>query len=333
MTPPTNVISSTVGDPTPPAEWARQACVWTAWPHHVDWGDALGEARAEVAALVAFLSRHQPVRVLVRQRDRSAAAAALGDTASLVTANYGDIWLRDTGPVFVGVGEARRARRFAWNGWGGKYVYSGDGAVGDDLAREAGVPIDRCDWVLEGGAIDSNGAGTLLTTRECLLNPNRNPHMTEADVEAALRRDLGARRVVWLDRGLRNDHTDGHVDTLARFVSPTTVACMTPADDDPNRDALAAVEAALGRAGFDVAHVPSPGAVRDDSGELLPASYVNFVIVNGAVAVPTYGVEADSAAVEAVAELFPDREVVGASARAILTGGGAFHCITRDQPA
>jgi agmatine deiminase len=194
------------------------------------------------------------------------------------------------------------------------------------------------DFVLEGGAIEVDGAGTLLTTKQCLLGSSRNPTLDAPQLEARLRWALGVEHVVWLDHGLANDHTDGHIDTLARFVAPGIVVCMESASNDPNGDALdsiirdlkAARTAANER--LEIVTVPSPGAVLDASGALLPASYTNFYIANTVVVVPTYGVAADERAVRAFEELFPGRKVVGLPCKEVVVGGGGFHCTTQQQP-
>jgi agmatine deiminase len=195
----------------------------------------------------------------------------------------------------------------------------------------AGLPCARSDWILEGGALDGDGSGTVLTTEQCLLNPNRNPGMDRAAVEAALRRDLGFARVVWLDEGLLNDHTDGHIDNLARFVAPGRVAIPTPAAGDPNAAVYQDAARRLADAGLDIVTLPSPGKVIRD-GEIIPASYMNFYIGNAAAVVPLYGAANDEAAVAAVQALFPDRKAVGLSADHVLTGGGSFHCISQQLP-
>ncbi len=181
--------------------------------------------------------------------------------------------------------------------------------------------------------MDVDGEGTLLTTRQCLLHPNRNGARTLGEVETALREHLGVSRILWFGDGLANDHTDGHVDTVVRFVRPGVVVAMEPApSDDPNRDALRALIAEATGYGLEVVPIPSPGRVVGVDGRVMPASYVNFYVSNASVVVPTYGVAADDAAVERIAALFPDRKTLGVDARAILTGGGAFHCITQQQP-
>jgi agmatine deiminase len=247
-------------------------------------------------------------------------------------ARYGDVWLRDTGPIFLTRPGELAAARFQFDGWGGKYVMAGDTEVAAKVAAWAGARGAAFELVLEGGAIEVDGTGTLLTTRQCMIGGGRNPGLDERAIEARLRWALGVERIGWLDRGLHNDHTDGHVDTLARFVAPGVVACMEPAPGDPNRDALAGILGDLRAAGFEVVTVPSPGAVLDAAGSLLPASYMNFYLANTTVVVPTYGAPADDAAVAAIAALFPGRRAVAVDGTPVVVGGGAFHCSTQQQP-
>jgi len=325
------------------AESAPHAAVWLAWPY-LEWGRYLAAAQTELAAFADALSTRggERVRMLVATDAlRAEATAALGDASvELVDHPYGDIWMRDIAPTFVRLGTGELgAVCFAWNGWGGKYLYEHDSGVAAALAALVGVQvISLSPMVSEGGALELDGAGSCLTTRDCLLNPNRNPMMDEATASEELRRVLGVSNVHWLDGTLANDHTDGHIDTLARFVSEGTVACMEPEADDPNRDTLreirkclSAMRDASGRR-LEVVTIPSPGRVEDDDGTVMPANYTNFYIANDAVFVPTYDVPADERAVEAIGRLYPGREAIGIAAKNILTGGGALHCITREQP-
>jgi agmatine deiminase len=328
-----------------PAEWAPQKAIWTAWPANPDqWNGDLASPRRDVAGLVRALSRSNRVRLLVSGAEAEASARAeFGHAAEIVSARYGDIWLRDTGPIFARTEIGPVALRFRTNGWGGKFDLPDDATVGDDIARLAGTPVRGFDFVLEGGAVEHDGEGTILATRETLLNDNRNG-WTETKAEAALREAFGASKIVWLDQGLLNDHTDGHIDAIARFIGPGRVVCQTPAGrDDPNAITLNAIarrlEAATDASGrkLEVIRIPSPGLVVDDLGEAAPASHVNFVIANGAVAVPVYGTPSADRAVEALQVVFPDRKVLGLPSRALLgsglAGGGSFHCITREEPA
>src|SRR4051812_3441546 len=339
-----------------PAEWELHDAVWTAWPHDPDqWLEGLEPPQRALMAMVAAIvdvddgrPRGERVELLVRDAgDEAAARALLGPAVAGVRfhrARYGDVWLRDTGPIFVtrpgGAGEPGElaAARFQFDGWGGKYLMPGDPEVAGHVAARTGVRGAAFDFVLEGGAVEVDGEGTLLTTRQCLLGGARNPGLDPRALEARLGWALGAERVVWLDRGLANDHTDGHIDTLARFVMPGVAACMEPAPGDPNRDALAGILADLAAARtaggdrLEVVTVPSPGAVEDAAGNLMPASYMNFYIANTVVVVPTYGVAADDAAVRAIAAMFPTRRVLGVPGKPVLVGGGAFHCTTQQQP-
>ena len=330
---------------TIPAEWAPQKAIWTAWPADAgEWDSDLEAPRRDVAALVrALAGAGNRVRVLVAGDEaRATAQAALDSATELIAADYGDIWLRDTGPIFARSAAGPLALRFATNSWGGKYDLPADATVGDDVARHAGAAVRRFEFVLEGGAIDHDGAGTVLTTRQTLLNPNRNG-WTKSQAEAALRLSLGAKSIVWIDEGLANDHTDGHIDNIARFVAPGRVVCQAPAGpDDPNASTLDAIARTLAAAHdahghkLDVVRIPGVGLYRNALGEISPASHMNFIIANGIVVVPVYGTPSQAAALEALAAVFPDRKVVGVPSRGLLgcgtAGGGSFHCITQQEP-
>jgi agmatine deiminase len=329
-----------------PAEWEPHDAVWLAWPsHEALWGEALPEVRSAFVALCEAIADRSPagalrgerLEVLVpdeEQHDLAAGAlAALAPRFHLIP--FGDIWLRDTAPIFVHDSDgAVAAAVFSFNGWGGKYDLPGDAEVASRIA--ASFPAVRHDFVLEGGSVESDGQGTVLTSRQCLLNDNRGGPSRET-IERRLEA-LGAEKVLWVDEGLANDHTDGHIDTLARFVAHGVVAVMAPVAGDANGATLERIAAALegqtdarGRPVL-VKRIPSPGRVVAPDGRLMPASYLNFYVANTTVIVPTYRSPNDAAAVAAVAELFPERRTVGVDALRLLEGGGAFHCITQQQP-
>ncbi len=322
--------------PRQPPEWAPHACVWIGYPSHSDlWLDDLEPARAEVAAFASAVwagGKGEEVRLVAADPDSVDSARAYVPFATVVQEPFGDIWLRDTGPILLKDGARRIARSFRFNGWGGKYELEGDDTVGLRLAESIGLDGERRDWILEGGAIDVDGTGLAVTTEQCLLNPNRNEGMGREEVEARLAVDLGIERLLWLGEGLVNDHTDGHVDNLARFVGQGRIAIPEPAGaDDPNAGVYSSARARAEGYGLEVASLPSPGRVERD-GEIIPASYMNFYIGNAAVVVPLYGAANDEAAVEAIAALFPDRVAIGRRADHVLTGGGSFHCISQQVP-
>ena len=318
----------------PPPEWALHDAVWIGFPSHPElWLEDLEPARKEVAAFArAVHADGRGEKVILIAADEEAAAAAIsyaGGSAHIVIEPFGDIWLRDTGPIVDGAG---RAHDFRFNGWGGKYDLEGDSDVGRRLAKRAQLGVEEHPWILEGGAIDGDGTGLCVTTEQCLLNPNRNPSLSKADVERLLAADLGYTRVLWLGDGLVNDHTDGHVDNLARFVAKNRLLIPEATDNDPNwRVYQDAAQRAQGF-GVEVVRFPSPGRVLSPEEEIVPASYMNFYIGNAAVVVPVYGQDNDDAAIAALTELFPDRQVVGQRADHILTGGGSFHCISQQLP-
>ncbi len=320
----------------PPPEWAPHEAVWIGFPSHVElWEDDLTPAKEEVAAFAAAVAaegKGEAVWLIAADETAAAEARRLAPFARVIVEPFGDVWLRDTAAIILGSGEERRGVDFRFNGWGGKYDLPGDDTIGERLAHEAGLPCNRADWILEGGAIDGDGSGTVVTTEQCLLNPNRNAGMDRADVEEALARDLGFERFVWLGEGLMNDHTDGHVDNIARFVAPGRVAIPTVANGDPNAAIYKDAARRLADAGLDLVTLPSPGEVVRD-GQIIPASYMNFYIGNAAVVVPLYGAANDEAAVHAIQALFPDRKAIGLRADHILTGGGSFHCISQQLPA
>jgi len=319
-----------------PPEWHPQDWLWIGFPHDAEeWHGALARAQEQIAAFAnAVAESGQEVRLLVRDDANEARARELvGSTVRLECRTYGDIWLRDTGPLVVLDADGQRiARRFGFNGWGGKYMMAGDETVGSDLAASAGLPVEVADWILEGGAVDGDGAGLAVTTEQCLLNPNRNPELSRGEIEARLARDLGFEHVLWLGDGLLNDHTDGHVDNLARFVAPDVLALpMASGADDPNAAIYADARERARRFGVEIRDVPSPGRF-EVGGRAEPASYMNFTVTTHLVVVPTFDSPHDADGVAAVAACFPGRATIGLPADAVLAGGGGFHCASQQMP-
>jgi len=326
-----------------PPEWSWQRRIWTAWPsHEAYWEGRIDLARCEVAAffeamvaggeedIVAWVD---PVVVETIPSDLRESRI------TWLVEPLGDIWIRDTGPLFTRVGNEIRAVCFRQNGWGGKYVMPGDERVGKRISEEAGYRREDYNLVVEGGALELDAKGTLLTTKVCVLNSNRNPGLKAEEAEEIFRQSLGVGKTIWLEGGLLNDHTDGHIDNIARFVGPGKVAVMEPfGEHDPNRGQYEAIirklenETDLDGNRLSLHGVPSPGRIEGHDGEIVPASHLNFLIRNRQVIVPVYGARSTDDALSAIQAIFPDREVVGLSAKAILSGGGAFHCMTQQEP-
>jgi agmatine deiminase len=317
--------------------------MWLGFPSHPElWGEQLQPARAEAAALALALAGPGAEKVKLLAAGSEAAVAArdlvgANEGVEIIDFAFGDIWLRDTGPIFTSAAEAAA---FRFNGWGGKYVLAGDESVAAAIATLAGARLESHPFVLEGGALEHDGAGLAITTRACLLNPNRNPLWREADAEGALRRALGVTKTLWLGNGLMNDHTDGHVDNLARFTAPAVVVCpMAFGREDPNAAVYDEAARVLGEAAdtrgeaLRVARIPSPGRIIGEDFRVAPASHMNFLIANKAVVMPSYERVASRLAAEGLQELFEDRQVIALPSSALLIGGGSFHCISQQQPA
>ncbi|WOE76037.1 agmatine deiminase family protein [Alterisphingorhabdus coralli] len=316
-----------------PAEWEPHEKLWIGFPHDAtEWPGQLEAAQREVAGFAnAVAASGEAVSLICRNASNLALAQSLVDpVVQCSPAEYGDIWLRDTGPLVTRAPDgSRRAQIFRFNGWGGKYRIAGDETIGVDLAKDAGLPTNHHGWILEGGAIDVDGRGLGVTTEQCLLNPNRNPQMRREDIEDALRAALGIERLLWLGDGLINDHTDGHVDNLARFVAPGVLAVPEASGgDDPNADIYADAADRAAAFGLETIRLPSPGRVESE-GIVQPASHMNFVVGNRAVFVPVYGTPYDQAIVDALQAIWPDKSILPLPASAILSGGGSLHCASQ----
>jgi len=321
-----------------PAEWAPHDWLWIGFPGDpAEWPDALPEAQAQIAAFANAVhagGRGEAVRLVARTEQDAALAETLVDPGVSVThVPFGDIWLRDTGPIAALSPSGERALSgFGFNGWGGKFDMAGDTEIGARLAKGTGLPYRPFDLVCEGGSLDTDGTGLFVTTQQCLLNPNRNPSPDADIIRSVLTHALGLTDMLWLGDGLLNDHTDGHVDNLARFVAPGVLAVpQATTDDDPNEFIYADAAARAIAFGLDVVRLPSVGRYEID-GDIAPASYMNFLVANAVVVVPHYGAPNDAAAVEALHPFFPGRDVVGVPSTALLRGGGSFHCCSQQMP-
>ncbi|HEX7034969.1 MAG TPA: agmatine deiminase family protein [Pseudomonadales bacterium] len=332
-----------------PPVWAPHQATWFSWPHNVEtWpGGRLARAERALAEAVAKLSRHEHVYLnVLNERHAEHVRRLLPAGTNLAAVSLepiptDDAWCRDHGAIFVFDGDGRlTALDFRFNAWGDKYPpYDRDDAVPPQMAARLGVPVVSVDYVLEGGSIDVNGAGTLLTTTQCLLNPNRNPERSQGEIEAMLHEYLGAERVLWLGDGIVGDDTDGHVDDITRFVAEdTVVTAVEPDPADPNhrplaenRERLDGFRLADGRA-LNVVELPMPEPVRSGA-ERLPASYANFYIANGLVLVPVFGCDRDADALGVLRGCFPGRDVVGIDCRDVVFGLGTLHCLSQQVPA
>ncbi len=336
------------GHPTPrhdgfamPAEWEDHAACYVSWPcREATWHGHLREAERAYAEVIAALQRFEPVTVLCDPSTRNAARSALGPDVEFLEVELDDAWIRDNGPIFVRRPDGRVAAvRFRFNGWGGKFPHGRDELAPIRVAASLRMRRYDAPLVLEGGSISVDGEGTLLTTEQCLLNPNRNPGMSREEIEAALGEYLGIRKVIWLGRGQAGDLTDGHVDGVAAFAAPGLVlAAHTPVVPDPNHaalaDNLARLETATDSRGrsIETVHLPMPPA-RSLHGVPITSSYANVYFANGGVVMPMYGIREDRDALDVLRSVCPNREVVGVDARYLELGGGAVHCITQQRPA
>ena len=327
-----------------PAEWEPQSAVLIAWPHaDTDWAERLGEVEETYIALVAAIARFEGVLICVADDDVEAYARARLSSARVdmrqvrfVPIAYDDTWLRDSGPITLRGGEAFRLMDFRFTGWGGKFEAALDSATTSKL--DWNVPVESVPLVMEGGSLEINSHGQLLTTRYCLMNPNRNPQLSQADVEAQLEKHLGATQVWWLNHGdLEGDDTDAHIDTLARFCDDSTIAYVQCTDKvDSHYDELAKMEQELQAlaATHQLKLVPLPmtPALFDDDGQRLPATYANFLIINGAVLLPVYGCDTDALAISQMQKAFPNHDIVPIDCLSLTWQHGSLHCVTMQLP-
>jgi agmatine deiminase len=333
-----------------PAEWAAHRATWLSWPHNQEtWPTQLERVRDAWVQMIQALSPHEMVYLLVNDdpmqedaRIRLKAAGAVMENVAMIKMPTVDVWMRDYGPTFVlrnGQDLPLAINDWIFNGWGGKYqAYEHDDKVARSIAELLNLPVFEHPVVLEGGAIEVNGAGICLTTEQCLLNKNRNPHLSRAEIEQLLKDSLGVSQIIWLGDGVAGDDTDGHIDDIARFVDATTVVCAVEDDSRdenyaPLRENLERLEGARDHNGsrLNIITLPSPRPVLCQ-GSRLPASYANFYIANEVVLVPIFNDPGDRKALGILSELFPTRKAIAIGCADVVAGLGAVHCVTQQEP-
>jgi agmatine deiminase len=327
-----------------PAEWERHESTWLSWPKDpLTFPSAIiDRVEQTYIEMIRTLQRGERVDLLVDdQKTEGRVTSMLSSTTNVRfhQIKSQDVWIRDYGPIFVRGSREVAATKWIFNAWGGKYEeLMKDNETGKEICKELGVSAFEPGIILEGGSIDVNGSGSCLTTTQCLLNKNRNPQLSKSEIEKYLRDFLGITNPIWLGDGISGDDTDGHVDDIARFVSPSKAVCMIEDDhSDENYEALKRnyeiLENARTSDGTPLEVVPllMPGKVEDPEGRL-PASYANFYIANNAVLVPVFGDRNDAAALSTLSEVFPQRKIVGINCRELVFGFGAMHCVTQQQP-
>lgn len=338
--------------PRLPAEWEPHEALILTWPHaDSDWGRHLSEVEQCFEGLARAAAQFEPIVVICanrhtmgRVRNRLSEARVDPQRLILAEAPSNDVWARDHGPITtVNPDGSAQLLDFHFNGWGERHASNADDRIVRALIEQGVIGAQtyrRIEWVLEGGSVDCDGAGTLLTTTSCLLNPNRNGEASREQVEAKLTKRLGGHRVIWLEDGwLEGDDTDGHVDMLARFIDSETIAHVTCDDPlDPHYQPLARMRESLQKAltmngePYKLIELPLPQPIYDEAGQRLPGTYANFAFVNGGILVPAYSDPADSIAVARLAAARPDRQVVSVPAHSLIREGGSIHCATMQLP-
>ena len=334
-----------------PAEWARHRATWLSWPHNQEtWPTQLEKVRDVWIQMVCALSAHERVYLLVNDEPtgrqvaaRLVKARADMQNVTLLKIPTVDVWMRDYGPTFITRASRENPLAFndwIFNGWGGKYKsYEEDESIARAIAETLKIPVFDHKFILEGGSIEVNGTGTCMTTEQCLLNNNRNPHLSRAEIEEFLKGALGVSHLIWLGEGIVGDDTDGHIDDIARFVNPTTVVCIVEANSkDENyrylQENYERLQCATDQNGekLSIVKLPCPQPVYYD-GARLPASYANFYVANGVVLVPILNDPNDAEVLGVLGELFAERKVVGLRCNEVVAGLGAIHCVTQQEPA
>ena len=313
-----------------PAEWEKQEVLLLTFPHKKsDWLPYLEEIQESYVSLLEASCKFQPCILLCDNVDNAKEKLGHIENLTLVHVNCDDTWIRDYGPIDVFEDGKVKAYDFTFNAWGDKFGSSLDNLATRELFKQGILKGERSEqeFILEGGSIDSNGDGVLLTTTTCLLNKNRNAHLSKEQIESKIKELLGLKKIIWLENGhLSGDDTDAHVDTLARFLDKNTIAYVTCKDkNDEHYEPLLKMEEELKATGFDLVGLPLPEAIFYD-GERLPATYANFIFVNDAVIVPTYNQKSDEEVLQTFKDFFPNRKIVGVDARVFIRQHGSLHC-------
>ena len=322
-----------------PAEWEKHQATWMAWPCREEiWSNGLEKARHAFAKVANTISEYEPVNMIVRAEDAPSAQKLLNSDIEIHFFDLDDSWARDISPLWVEEqldgSEHSLALKFIFNAWGNKFEsYAHDAKVAEHITQIAHSKVETHDVVLEGGSIHGNGRGILLTTKECLLNPKRNPQLSQDDIESFLLKTFGAKAVIWLNKGLYGDvDTDGHIDNIACFVDDKTVLTQSTDDrDSENFDIYHENREIIKDAGMELIEIPEPDA-RYSDGQRVPLSYINYYIANDLVVLPSFGCKQDQAAMSILRNLYPKRDIKQLDANEILVGGGGIHCITMQQP-
>jgi agmatine deiminase len=335
-----------------PAEWEAHEATWLAWPDNIEtWPEHLDAARWVYAQMIAALSHREKVYVLVKNctsddqlEEQLGRAGAQRSQVQICHIPYNDSWMRDAGPIFITNPSSKEyplvAHDFIFNAWGKKYEpYDDDDAIPQHASRLLQLPLIRHDLVLEGGSIDVNGQGCVLTTKQCLLNKNRNPQLSQEQIEAQLKRFLGLTQVLWLDEGIEGDDTDGHIDDITRFVSPSRILTVVENNrSDPNYAPLKSNAEKLRQMRdqkgdpFEIIELPMPDKRVEGPFGRSPASYANFLIANNCVLVPVYSAPNEAAVLTLFQDAFPDRSIIPIECTALVAGLGSIHCVTQQQP-
>lgn len=326
-----------------PAEWETHSATWTSWPFDDElWFGLLEKVRIEFAELVKTISIFEPVHLLVRDNEAFESANQFLKDVTNVTFHHvplDDIWFRDNGPIFVKNQNQLKCTKWEFNSWGQKFHWQKDNQAAYSIMEFLKIPHTKTNIVMEGGSLDVNGEGVALTTEQCLLSTMRNPNLSKEEIEKSLKEHLGIEKLLWLQDGLEGDHTDGHIDTIVRFVNKNTIVCsLTDDTSDQNYSTMNENYEKLKNFTdmdgnhFHIIPLVLPKNRMECDGERLPCTYANFYIGNGFVVVPQYDDPNDQIALKTLSELFSDRKVIGLKSKYLIHGGGSFHCVTQQQP-